>query len=106
MSLIGNITQRIRNMFGTRGSLLLPVYTPEVYADVTAINALEKGFNDNTAVYSIVMKDAEKFASIPRYVYSASDQEEKADKIIDNKLSKLLNRPNEYQSQEIGRAHV
>lgn len=97
----------------------------EVYPAATAKNSIEKGFNFNTAVYSIVMKDARKFASIPRYVYDAASYEQKskpcpatANKTLwDSKayriyesrptsalvptLTDLINRPNPYLSQDL-----
>lgn len=75
---------------------------PEVYPDMNAEKAISKGFNGNTAVYSIVMEDAQKFSSIPRYVYDKSKISEKAadNNRLENELTKLLNRPNEYQSQD------
>jgi HK97 family phage portal protein len=75
----------------------------EVYIDINAIKAIQEGFNKNAAVYSIVMKFASKFGNIPRYVYDAGAKEEKAeDNTIDknNPLVKLINRPNEYESQD------
>lgn len=90
-------------------------------------NAIQKGFNTNAAVYSIIMKDAKKFASIPRYLYNAKDFEQKTagkrsptgvNKILWEAkayspyeeaprsqfvptLTDLLNRPNEYLSQDL-----
>ena len=83
----------------------------EVMTPIDNTTAITEGFNKTAAVYSIVMRDAEKFGVIPRYVYKASAKEEKsyhknyqkksfdANK-VDNKLSELLNRPNEYESQD------
>ncbi len=68
----------------------------EVWSVFNLTNAVEKWFSYNTAVYSITMKDADKFASIPRYVYSKSEREEKSI----NELQELLNRPNQYESQD------
>jgi HK97 family phage portal protein len=68
------------------------------YPDINQENAINKGFEGNGTVYAIVMKDARKFASIPRYVYSKSKGPKK-DK-LDNDLSKLLDRPNDYQGQD------
>jgi HK97 family phage portal protein len=83
----------------------------EVMTPIDNANAITEGFNKTAAVYSIVMRDAEKFGVIPRYVYSAKNKEEKsyhktyqkksfdAEK-VNNKLAELLNRPNEYESQD------
>lgn len=92
--------------------------TREVMPDINAETAITEGYNANAAVYSIVKTDAEKFASIPRYVADAKKLEEKRAKMPlqlkalmkairqisgtnSNKptLEKLLNRPNEYQGQ-------
>lgn len=90
--------------------------TREVMPDINAESAITQGYNANSAVYSIVKRDAEKFASIPRYVADAKKLEEKRGKVplqfkalmkaqraapntIKQTLEKLLNRPNEYQGQ-------
>lgn len=99
----------------------------EIYPNINVKNAIEKGFNSNAAVYSIIMKDARKFASIPRYLYNTKVYEEKGgnkpspagtNKLLwQNKaldpfnekrrnafiptLTELLNRPNEYLSQDL-----
>lgn len=64
--------------------------------------AIDRGFNGNTAVYSIIKKDAKKFGSIPRIVESKSQEGKAMDdsKPLNNALSALLNRPNEYQGQD------
>jgi len=86
---------------------------PETYAPIGVENAIEDGFNKNIIVYSVTMKDAEKFGSIPRYLYAADKKEEKAkrtlaaevkalrrDKYTNRGLEDLLNRPNKTQSQD------
>jgi HK97 family phage portal protein len=92
------------------------VGTREVLPDINAEKAVTDGYNANDAVYSIIKADAEKFASIPRYVADAKKLEEKRRKVpmqfkalmkveaqktesIKQTLDKLLNRPNEYQGQ-------
>ena len=111
MSRISNIFRAITGAARSYRAYLLG--SPEVYAAITAEKAIENGFNKNTAVYSIVMKDAEKFASIPRYVYDKAKYEEKTGKKIkyetkalakapylENDLSVLLGRPNPEESGE------
>jgi HK97 family phage portal protein len=88
----------------------------EVLPDIDAEKAVTDGYNANDAVYSIIKTDAEKFASIPRYVADAKKLEEKRRKVplqykalmraeainagmSKDALSKLLNRPNPYQGQ-------
>lgn len=79
-------------------NLLLIGGQPLVYPDMDQEAAIKKGYEGNGVVYSVVSKDARKFASIPRYLYkkTADDTREP----IENDLSKLLNRPNEYQGQD------
>jgi HK97 family phage portal protein len=92
----------IRNAFRkTRSSLIVRLGTQEVYSEVTVQKAIDRGFNENTAVYSIVMRDAQKFGTIPRYLYDSRELEEKAGEIFDHKeLNSLLNRPNPKHSQD------
>lgn len=84
--------------------------TPEVFDTLDQTKAIEKGFNGNIAVYVVVKKDAQKFGSIPRYVYDASTKEEKAKfkfsevkaykPVSTGPLTDLINRPNKFQSQD------
>jgi HK97 family phage portal protein len=88
----------------------------EVLPDINAEKAITDGYNANSAVYSIIKADAEKFASIPRYVADAKKLEEKRRKVplqfkalikaeamtansSKDALNRLLNRPNPYQGQ-------
>jgi HK97 family phage portal protein len=72
----------------------------EVYSNIDNTKAIDEGYNSNTAVHSIVKRDAQKFGVIPRYLYDANEIEEKAYKTIENELSKLLNRPNKKEGQD------
>lgn len=110
---IKNAINWFASLFKQGGSLLMNVGDREVITDITATTAITQGFNGNTAVYSIVMKDANKFASIPRFVYDASKLKQRKkfyapnkyikaynrDAVIMNDLSKLLERPNPMQGQ-------
>lgn len=123
---LASIWTGITNMFRVGAALGRPlssgtnvftVSTPEVYAPISSRNAIECGFNENTAVYSIVMKDADKIASIPRYVYDAAKHEAKAKKFkrlgfkLEHKASQseyydkapaltaLLDRPNKNEGR-------
>ncbi len=69
---------------------------PITYAPVDQETAIEKGYEGNGTVYFVVKKDAKKFAYIPRYVYSITGKNKK---VVENDLSTLLQRPNEYQGQ-------
>lgn len=111
---MANIFQQIGRYIGgfltERSSLIFGTSRLETYADIKAETVIEKGFNSNTAVYSIVMTDADKFGSIPRYVYDSSVMEEKSMRkkkekkaepgILAGDLTDLINRPNEYESQD------
>ena len=99
-----------------RGWRIWNIGVREVLPDIDAEKAVTDGYNTNDAVYSIIKTDAEKFASIPRYVADAKKLEEKRRKVplqykalmkaeamtaqsVKQTLDKLLNRPNEYQGQ-------
>ena len=99
------LLDRLKGLFkrSKGSSLIYNVSTPEVFTDIDSEKAITEGFNANTAVYSIVMYDAVKFGSIPRYVYQSKRMQEKAfneASVVENDLSVLLNRPNEYQGQD------
>lgn len=127
MNILASLRAQISRFVGYAKSSVSRVFTfsaPEVYPDINTKTAIDKGFNSNTAVYSIVMKDAAKFGSIPRFVYDKSKYEEKskpcpvtANKVMwESKalaryadtglsalvpsLTQLLNRPNEYLAQD------
>lgn len=83
----------------------------EVLTPMDNTTAISDGFSASAAVYSIVSRDADKFGMIPRYVYKASSKEEKSRfdytrksaedyNKVPGDLQNLLNRPNEYQSQD------
>lgn len=103
-SIVTYVRKFVRGILGQPSSLISNVGNPEVYTDIDQRTAICDGFRGNTAVYSITMKDAKKFGSIPRYVYDASTLEEKAARkkttVLDNDLSKLLNRPNDTEGQD------
>jgi hypothetical protein len=131
------MAQQVANIFGrsagkllSAGTNVFTVTTPEVYAPIDSKNAIDEGFNASTPVYSIVMKDAKKFGSIPIYLYSANKREEKSGRVSKllksaaipevlrllhetkamsklsdggkaQALTNLLNRPNKYQGQDL-----
>lgn len=84
--------------FGTA----LPFGTTEVYPTINTTTAITQGFNNNTAVYSIVKKDAKKFGSIARYVEAKGNEQKQSgtDKPLQGPLTDLLNRPNPNQGQD------
>lgn len=119
---IGSQLVRIgRKIYGRPMSVVRGLFNlsaGEVFENIETKNAIEKGFNANIQVYVVVKKDATKFGSIPRYVYSKEEQEEKARRhpLQETKayvpftekrkggaptLTELLNRPNPYLSQDL-----
>lgn len=99
---MGLIDKLKRAWSGIRSSLTWVFGGSESYQSINNDKAISEGYNSNTAVYSIVSRDAAKFATIPRFVYKAEAKEEKAydSNKLDGALTDLLNRPNEYQSQD------
>lgn len=114
--LIQQFTSWFSSLFARGKGVFFTFGTREVLPDIDETEAIELGYKANTAFYSIIAKDAKKFASIPRYVYDAKSMQEKqkkAEKIklpkqfkeyvrgttLTNDLSKLLKRPNPYQGQ-------
>lgn len=97
------------NLFRTSRIFALGLFSREIIPDIDAQRAISEGFDANAAVFSIVNDDADKFASIPRYVYDAKKYNKgsrlnykikaKKDSILNNDLSKLLERPNPWQGQ-------
>ena len=76
---MANILSTIASWFSKQQTSQVRVWTTgttEVYPTIDSTTAIEKGFNGNAAVYSIVKKDAKKFGSIPRYVERADESEE------------------------------
>lgn len=108
--------QRLLGQQMTVAGRVFSLTTPEVYSSIDQRNAIDDGFNRNTPIYAITMKDARKVGSIPRYVFDAQKTEEKAvmwwrwkggkvehkalTKAQENPLTRLLNRPNPYESQD------
>lgn len=86
------------------GAFLPPVWgasTTEVYANLTYHNAITEGFTKNSTVYSLIMKDANKFASIPRYLYNKERKGVSPSRFEGvNDLTKLLEYPNPGQAQD------
>lgn len=81
-----------------KSSLTYQYGNREVYQPIDGEKALTEGYLKNTAVYSIVMKDASKFASIPRYLVKENgDQEED----IQNALTYLLRNPNPNEAEDV-----
>lgn len=95
MSVFDSILGSLRR-FGVRvkSSLIWNVGSIINYSTVDSNKAVKIGYQGNSAVYSITSKAAKKFASINREVF------DKDGNPIDNDLSKLVNRPNEYEGQD------
>lgn len=106
-----SVLNTIRRWIGIenrKSSLIRDIGGQAVYSDINNDRAVTRGFNTNTAVYSIAMKDAKKFASITRYVYDKNKIEQKANKdnIIEGDLMTLLQRPNPRMGQDAFLARV
>lgn len=91
-SLVRGERSRTTNIWG--------MSTTAVYPTADSTTAVEKGFNSNAAVYSIVKKAAKKFGAIPRYVESASTQKADDAEALPGPLADLLNRPNPNEGQD------
>lgn len=111
------------NFFHRGRTWITGLWSREVMVDITAERAITDGFMGNTAVYSIIMKDVNKFASIPRYLLDVEALQKARTKhrlklkikgykaygedvVIKNDLSKLLERPNPHQGQASFFKHV
>lgn len=101
-SFLTQIGQQISRLFGGgrvpdgMRTNVWGVGSQEVYAPVEQETAISKGFNANTAVYSITKKYAKKAASIERYVEQKETEEPFDDT---HPLMILLKRPNPNESQ-------
>lgn len=99
-NVLTSIGNSLRNFiiggFRYTGYKVWTVGTEEVYAPIESDTAISKGFNANTAVYSIVKKYAKKASSIERYLENKQSEEPFKDA---HPLVALLNRPNENESQ-------
>ncbi len=112
------LTSWAMTLFRRGTQKLIGLWNREVVVDINSESAIKEGFEGNTAVYSIVKKDAKKFSSIPRYLLDKKKMEKalkpypkeyrhlakiikalESEVKINNKLSKLLERPNPYQGQ-------
>jgi len=87
------------------GVLAMSSYVREIWPDINARSSIEQGYADNTAVFSIVTFDSEKFASIPRYLYNAKvmDKDTYTERITEGSqyddLLNLLQNPNSEMTQ-------
>lgn len=131
-SLVSRIYREIGKMFGVnRGTPLEPIQIGSnmpVYPDAKLDTFIRQGFGGNASVYTIISKDATKFAHIKRGVYKIIDKQAykklKESKTLyssylnagkrkklrikafgseiveDSDLSILLNQPNPYQGQD------
>lgn len=99
MGLLDRLFNRTKRATG----LAVNYGNPAVYEHINTDKAVTEGYLGNTAVYAIVNKDAQKFAAVPQYLYNARSEE---DEIIENDLSKLLQRPNEYQGSDAFREQL
>jgi HK97 family phage portal protein len=57
-------------------------------------------FETNITFYSVIKRISQKFGHLPRYVFQEKTKKSLDADMIENDLSKLLLRPNEYQGQD------
>lgn len=98
--LTANLGRRFRKGTASVG-IAWNMFISEVWPDIDKRTAIEDGYADNTALFSIVNFDAEKFASIPRYLYAANSKNGQGhyNKVLNKganvkALQKLLDKPN------------
>jgi HK97 family phage portal protein len=106
MGLFDSLKIRMNNLMKRGSSLnfrMFSVGTQEVYTHIDTEKAITEGYNANTAVYSILQKDAQKFASISQYIQK---DDESGEEVEGTKLGRLLERPNEYQGSDAFRETV
>ena len=102
-NLLQQVGSVVQSFFQRQRTSLVKIFTAgttEVYPDLNATNAINRGFNYNTAVYSIIKKDAKKFGSLERYVEAKSNEDKSESEELPGALTNLLNRPNNYQGQD------
>ena len=102
-NLLQQVGSVVQSFFQRQRTSLVKIFTAgttEVYPDLNATNAINRGFNYNTAVYSIIKKDAKKFGSLARYVEAKSNEDKSESEELPGALTDLLNRPNNYQGQD------
>ncbi len=98
-STIASWFQRQRTQFN---GTAIPFGTTEVYPKIDQTKAITQGFNSNTAVYSIIKKDAKKFGTIKREVEVEVESEDDSNPEPEytGPLSDLIKRPNPEQGQD------
>jgi HK97 family phage portal protein len=97
------ISSKIASIFSSARGAITRIWgmgTTEVYPDPNVNNAIGRGFNSNTAVYSIVKKAAKKFGSVPRYVEPKGQEGKSESEVIEGPLMDLLDQPNDEQGQD------
>lgn len=102
-NLISQLGSVIQSWFSRQQTSQVRVFTSsvtEVYPDINQTTAITKGFNSNTAVYSIVRRAAKKFGSVPRYVEPIGQEGKSESEAIKGPLMDLLNKPNSEQGQD------
>jgi HK97 family phage portal protein len=102
MALFDFLKRKVQNTINS-SLKTIAIGNSEVFVHIDTDKAIEQGYNGNTAVYSIINKDAKKFASVPSYLYKANSEDGET---IENDLSKLLGRPNDYQGADAFRELV
>lgn len=102
------VTKAITNMAAmVKASTILSwsAISKVLFPDIDQRSAIDDNYAANTILYSVVNMDAEKFASVPRYLYDAKamQEEKKNSRIVEGAnydlILKLLSKPNPTQSQ-------
>lgn len=95
-----SILSTIASWFNKQRTASVSIFTTgtqQVYPNITETTAITEGFNSNTAVYSIIKKDAKKFGSVEREVewVDENKQDEVTGPLVD-----LIRQPNPEQGQD------
>lgn len=105
-----SIFARIKNMVGVwrdskRPFLSWFVGSQEIFPILGTEEAIRKGYARNSAIFTIINKDAAKFAMVPRYVYDLKAKESEKGTLVKMStgkaaaLTQLLREPNPEQTQ-------
>jgi HK97 family phage portal protein len=89
------VNQRMQQRFTMVNQMMNYMVNQQIYPDIDQQKAIDKGYQGNSAVYSIVNRSARKFGSIPIYLH---DNKGKKITGTGSDLESLLLRPNEYES--------
>lgn len=108
-NIVSVIARKLKSIINTTGrtiGIAWNMFISEVWPDFDKRAAIEQGYADNTALFSIINVDAEKFGSIPRFLYDAKSKNGQGNytKPLQGgqnvrALANLLERPNPFFSR-------